>query len=127
MMDERSIYRDFGKRLAALRKEKSLSQASLAQQLGMPQSTYAGYETGSRRITLEFILRLAKFFCISPSELVTGEEFKCKKSINLKDLALLKQYHALNRRGKAAVDMILRQNARAAVILLDENEESGTK
>ena len=123
-MEEQSVYSLFGQRLAALRKEKGLSQAELAKHLGMPQTTYSGYETGNRRVTLEFIIRLARFFSVSPTLLVMGEEFVSQDSMRLEELAMIKKYRALGRRGKEAVDRILEGGAKAVVLLLDEPEDA---
>ncbi|SMB91711.1 DNA-binding transcriptional regulator, XRE-family HTH domain [Thermanaeromonas toyohensis ToBE] len=54
-----------GQRLAALRKEKGLSQAQLAKLLNMGQSTIAMYEKDKRRPDAETLRRLAEFFQIS--------------------------------------------------------------
>lgn len=54
-----------GQRLAALRKEKGLSQAQLAKLLNMGQSTIAMYEKDRRRPDAETLRRLAEFFQIS--------------------------------------------------------------
>ncbi|MBQ7515381.1 MAG: helix-turn-helix transcriptional regulator [Schwartzia sp.] len=123
-MEEQSVYSLFGQRLAALRKEKGLSQAELAKHLGMPQTTYSGYEAGNRRVTLEFIIRLARFFSVSPTLLVMGEEFVSQDSMRLEELAMIKKYRALGRRGKEAVDRILEGGAKAVVLLLDEPEDA---
>ena len=41
-----------GKRLSEIRNDLNLSQAEASKMLGIPQSTYAGYETGKRKISL---------------------------------------------------------------------------
>ena len=46
-MDEsREFYVELGRRMAALRAAQGLSQAELAQALGLKQTTYSGYESG---------------------------------------------------------------------------------
>lgn len=54
-----------GERLAALRKEKGLSQAALAQLLNMGQSTIAMYERNRRTPDPATLNRLADFFNVS--------------------------------------------------------------
>lgn len=49
-------------RLMALRKEKSWSLQYVSDQLGMAKSTYAGYESGYRRPSLEAITAMADLF-----------------------------------------------------------------
>lgn len=63
-------YESFGKNLAYFRKLADLSQAEMAKQLGVPQSTYSGWETGTRKIQLSTIIQLSKFFGKSPDELI---------------------------------------------------------
>jgi len=55
----------FGGRLAALRREKGLTQAELARSLNMGQSTIAMYEKNQRRPDPETLERLADFFQVS--------------------------------------------------------------
>lgn len=54
-----------GERLAALRKEKGLSQAELAKLLNMGQSTIAMYERNRRTPDPTTLKRLADFFNVS--------------------------------------------------------------
>ncbi len=49
-------------RLMALRKEKGWSLQYVSDQLGMAKSTYAGYESGYRRPSLEAIKSMAELF-----------------------------------------------------------------
>ena len=49
-------------RLMALRKEKNWSLQYVSDQLGMAKSTYAGYESGYRRPSLEAITAMADLF-----------------------------------------------------------------
>lgn len=57
--------KSLGERLAALRKEKALSQAEMARRLSMGQSTIAMYERNKRRPDPETLQRLADFFDVS--------------------------------------------------------------
>ena len=65
------LYKRFGKRLAEVRKNKHLTQAEAAKQLGTVQSTYSGYELGTRRVNLDIILDLANLFEVSPDYLLS--------------------------------------------------------
>lgn len=62
---EQEIMKSLGERLAALRKEKALSQAEMARLLSMGQSTIAMYERNRRRPDPETLERLADFFNVS--------------------------------------------------------------
>lgn len=47
-------------RLAARRKEKGLTQAELAQRVGIAQRTVAAYESGERRPSVEVAKKIAQ-------------------------------------------------------------------
>ena len=49
-----------GKLMAARRKEKGLTQAELAQRIGIAQRTVAAYECGERRPSVDVAKRLAR-------------------------------------------------------------------
>lgn len=50
------------KRLKDLREDKELSQGELGKILSMAQTTYSGYETGSRNVPNELLIKLALFY-----------------------------------------------------------------
>lgn len=119
-MSPHIIYVEFGRRLALLRKQYNLSQADLAKKLGMPQSTYATYEVGKRKITLELILQFSQFYSVSPTFLVTGQErFDSDMTISLAEIDLIKKHRALSERGKEAVDMILNQPKESIIVVVN--------
>lgn len=62
-----------GKRIAALRKVKGLSQGQLAEQLNISPSAIGMYEQGRRAPSLDIIVTLAKTFCVSTDFLLIGE------------------------------------------------------
>lgn len=128
MMTPKVIYTEFGKRLANLRKDHGLSQAELAARLHMPQSTYAGYETGKRKITLELIVEFSRFYSVSPTFLVTGKE--CTDGggvIQATEMELIKKYRALTERGRKAIDIILSRPADSIVFVLSPEKCDSTK
>lgn len=61
----------FGRRLAALRKEKGWSQEQLALESGIARSYLGGVERGLRNIALINICRLAEALGLPPGELLT--------------------------------------------------------
>lgn len=75
----------------------------------MPQSTYAGYEIGSRKIPLELIEKLAGSLGVSSTYLVTGDDHIPNQINNYTshEQSLIKKYRALDKHGKKAVDLIL--------------------
>jgi len=64
---------DFGKRLAAARKAKGLSQAAFAKTLNTTRSNIAYYERKASNPTVEFIHRCAAALDISAAELIGAE------------------------------------------------------
>ena len=73
-MDEsREFYVELGRRMAALRAAQGLSQAELAQALGLKQTTYSGYESGARRLPLDKLPEVCRALETTPGALLTGE------------------------------------------------------
>lgn len=102
-----SIYKEFGKRLADIRQTNNLSQKQLAEKLNIPQSTYAGYETGSRKIPLDLIVELSKIFKISPTILILGDEINIIDDFIPQEQELIKKYRQLNADGKERINNML--------------------
>ena len=63
----------FGQRLAALRAERGLSQAALAEQLGTTRSAIVYYERAAKNPSAEFIAKAATFFGVSFDDLLGGD------------------------------------------------------
>ena len=64
------IQRIFGEKLRAIRKEKGLSQESLALLCDLDRTYIGGVERGERNISLVNIQRVASALDISPKELL---------------------------------------------------------
>lgn len=60
--------------MAKVRNSLNLSQAEAARLIGIPQSSYSGYETGTRRINLSLLNRIASFYNVSIDSLICNEE-----------------------------------------------------
>lgn len=56
---------NLGHRLANLREKKGLSQAALAERLGMSQSSIAMWETNKRRVPDDALIKLADYYNVS--------------------------------------------------------------
>ncbi|MER2190655.1 MAG: helix-turn-helix transcriptional regulator [Solibacillus sp.] len=56
---------DFGTRLTALRKQKKLLQADLANKIGIARATYGAYEQGTRQPDFDTLEKIADFFEVS--------------------------------------------------------------
>lgn len=116
-------YELFGKNLAYFRKLADLSQAEMAKQLGVPQSTYSGWETGTRKIQLSTIIQLSKFFGKSPDELIGSkklDDLDVKNEFALSNLEknIIRKFRTLNNGERA---MFLR------TIGIDEEKGNATK
>ena len=61
-----------GARIAALRRAAGMSQAQLAQKLGISPSAMGMYEQGRREPSMETLVAIAKVFQVSTDYLLTG-------------------------------------------------------
>lgn len=61
-----------GVRIAALRREAGLSQAQLAEKLGISPSAMGMYEQGRREPSLQIVGELARILGVSTDYLITG-------------------------------------------------------
>lgn len=69
-----------GKRLAALRKERGLTQQQLADDLGVSQSVVAYYERRADNPSLELLQKLADFYAVTVAELLGPQATKKPKA-----------------------------------------------
>lgn len=58
-------WRLYYRRIRDLREDADLTQARLAEKLGMHKTTYTNYEQGKREPSFSFIIRLADFYGVS--------------------------------------------------------------
>lgn len=68
--NDEQFFKALGARIAELRKEQGLSQQALADQLGIPQQTYANYEVARARVPASMLPQLARIFGIGVDELL---------------------------------------------------------
>jgi transcriptional regulator with XRE-family HTH domain len=69
---EQKLLKEFGKRVAAVRKAKSLTQQELSETVGMSVVTIAYIETGHRWVRLGTLHKLAKALHVDVAELFKG-------------------------------------------------------
>ncbi len=67
---ERAFYTDLGQRIAALRRERGLTQVQLAEHLGVAQQTLAHYEAGRLRVLAGALPTLAEHLGVSVEDLM---------------------------------------------------------
>ena len=69
-------HKKIGAFIKALRKEKNLTQAQLAEILGVSNRTVSRWETGSNIPDLDMLIILAEYFDVEIKELIDGERIK---------------------------------------------------
>ena len=82
IVDARSPeYSALGFKIAETRKALGLSQAEASKRMGIPQSTYSGYETGTRKVTLTTLKQIAAAYGVEVDYLIGTT----KKAASLSD------------------------------------------
>ena len=83
---------DFGNRLKQLRKQAGLTQAQLAQQLGVTKSLISFYELQERIPSPEILIKLSKTFHVSADYLlgINASESLDVSGLDSNDVALLR-------------------------------------
>ena len=74
---------DFGNVLKTLRLKKNMTQAQLAQKLGLTKSVISAYKTGLRLPSYDILIHIAKIFNVSTDYLLGLEN---KREIDLSGL-----------------------------------------
>jgi len=87
-----------GERIIKLRKELKLTQGELAKKLGIPQTTLSNYETGSRELGNEMLVKIADFFSVSIDYLFGLTE--CKQNVSTYNDVFIKNDNAIITNGK---------------------------
>lgn len=99
-------YLEFGANLTKLRKARGLSQSETAAALGITQSTYAGWETGTRKVQLSTMLQLSEYFGVSVDVLIGVQKLTVpttdERAFDLKESEknLILTFRKLNREAK---------------------------
>ena len=68
--DEKQFFRQLGSHIAALRKEQNLTQAQLAELLGLTQQMVASYEVGRRRVPVSLLPQIATTLAVTVEALI---------------------------------------------------------
>lgn len=80
-------------RLKQLRKQKGMLLKELSQEIGIPTSTYAGYEREEREPKLEVWIKMAKYFDVDVAYLQGVSDIKKALSLaSIAELSLTKLY-----------------------------------
>ena len=75
---------DFGNKLKTQRLSKNMTQAQLAQNLGLTKSVISAYETGLRLPSYDILIRIARIFNVSTDFLLGVEN---RQTIDLSGLS----------------------------------------
>ena len=65
---------DFSEKLQELRKQKGLTQEELAQKLYVSRTAISKWESGRGYPSIDSLKEIAKFFCVTVDQLLSGEE-----------------------------------------------------
>lgn len=111
----------FPKRLRQLRKEKGLTQVTLAKTLGVSKGTVAMWETGKRMPGYDMLVRLSELFDKRVDYIIGTSEGHRSAALTEEDVVqlgewaveedyedMLRKYALLDKYGKSAVDSVLR-------------------
>ena len=71
---DREFFEAFGKRMAALRRKRGLTQLELAEKLGYSQQQILSFEKGRRRMYVSALPKLASALGVPLEELVSGSK-----------------------------------------------------
>ena len=69
-----SLYVEVGRTISKFRKELDLSQSQLAKQVGIGQPLIASIELGTRRVSLEDLLKVCEALHVSVTELLPAPQ-----------------------------------------------------
>lgn len=102
--DEQQFFKALGNRIAALRQEAGMSQQAVADELGIPQQTYANYEVARARLSAALLPEIAALFGVSVDELLGMKNGAGKRG---PAPMLQRQIERLNRLPKAKQKVVM--------------------
>lgn len=79
-----------GKSIKRIREEKGLTQQTIAELIAMHRSNYSRVETGDRDLSIEAIVKVAKYFNMTIDQLVHFEG-DIPQEITLEDKSMIEQ------------------------------------
>ena len=100
-----------GKVIAELRTERDLTQAQLAQIVGVSQSYLARWESGKVLPRPRALKQIARALDIDAEELIEGQREELEKTLGIQDnelLSLFQEVHSLNANELEALKTLLR-------------------
>lgn len=94
--------------LRELREQKGLPQSKIAEILGVSPAAYSTYEMGTRDVSSDKIVTLAKFYGVT-TDYLYGIEDNSQSEISFDEQKHIKKYRVLDEHGKKVVDFILNE------------------
>lgn len=82
---------EMGERIRECRKQRNLSQAQMAEAIGISNNAFSNIETGNSNATLENVKKIAEYFRVSLDYLTDGEER------TLEDETFMRRYLSLSK------------------------------
>jgi transcriptional regulator with XRE-family HTH domain len=107
---EKTLLKDFGARLKRLREKRGLSQAELADMIGVHKSHMLRYEHGQTSPTAERIIALARVLRVTADALLRGDR-KGEEPLEFANLRLYEQMRVL--------DQLPRSDQQTVIDLID--------
>lgn len=101
-------YAALGQRLAQAREALSLSQVEAAKLIGISQGTYSGYETGTRRINLPMLQRIADVYGVTVDWLIGTTAISSSSDLTVEEKDLLSRFRIASPAIKEAVKKLLK-------------------
>lgn len=74
---------DIGNKLYAIRKQKGLTQAQVAEEAGLSDRTYADIERGSVNMRIESVLKICEALDITPNDIFVKKQESAEKSASI--------------------------------------------
>ena len=86
----------FAEKFLSLRKKNNISQRKIAKDLNLSHSTICLWETGKRRPDIELLEKIADYFKISISELISNEDSSTIEYLSQEQKKLIEKIKKLN-------------------------------
>lgn len=77
-MSYENFYDFFGKRLKSLRREHDVTQAEIAEMLGVSTTTITNYENGNRKMPIDMVVKIADRYKVSVDSLLGTKNKRTK-------------------------------------------------
>lgn len=93
-------------RLQQIREERNLMQKDVAADLHISRSAYSSYETGAREPSLDMLVKLADYFCVSIDDLLSHHpaHLTSDRLLTPRERKLIYGFRLLSETGKLRVE-----------------------